>query len=189
MQQITDYNQIKVKIDAITGENRLSPGQDEFLFNLASEISEDGLIVDIGTWHGRSACCFGYSCIGTKRRVVTIDLFPGDLLKSALNNINKNNLSKYIECIQIDSKEMAKTWSSEIDLLFIDGNHNYQNVLNDYQGFYPWIKINGIIVLHDVGDGIDWPGPYQVWHKYIKYDLYNYKSCGNLVVGYKKKVN
>ncbi len=38
---------------------------------------------------------------------------------------------------------------SEIDFLFIDGNHSYESVLCDFLLYYPLVKTGGIIGFHD----------------------------------------
>lgn len=37
----------------------------------------------------------------------------------------------------------------EIDLLFIDADHSQKSVLKDFENFFPFVKDQGIILLHD----------------------------------------
>ena len=36
-----------------------------------------------------------------------------------------------------------------IDLFFIDGGHDYQNVIDDFENYFPFINSNGVIVFDD----------------------------------------
>ena len=47
------------------------------------------------------------------------------------------------------SDKLATTWKSPIDLLFIDGCHEYQQVKRDYFNFSKYVRKNGFIFLHD----------------------------------------
>lgn len=36
-----------------------------------------------------------------------------------------------------------------IDLLFIDGDHSYEGCLEDIYGFFPYVRLGGLIAVHD----------------------------------------
>ena len=74
-------------------------------------------------------------------------------------NIKKAKVENMIIPLQKTSKEAAKKFNKKIDLLFIDGRHDYNFVNLDFNLYYPKIKDGGIIVFHDT---IGWPGPKRV---------------------------
>lgn len=49
-----------------------------------------------------------------------------------------------------------------IDLLFIDADHDYQSVRQDYEMFAPLVK--GLVAFHDI---VVLPGPQQLWQELI----------------------
>ena len=55
--------------------------------------------------------------------------------------------------------EVAASWQhgKSIDILHVDGRHEYENVKKDYQDFLPFVKEDGIIIFHDcyVWDQLD----------------------------------
>lgn len=50
------------------------------------------------------------------------------------------------------------------DLIFIDGNHNYEFVKEDFHNCLRMLNENGVIGLHDV-DCPDWPGINRFWNE------------------------
>jgi hypothetical protein len=49
------------------------------------------------------------------------------------------------------SLEIAKEFKHPIDILFIDGDHSYENVRSDIEVWLPKLKTKGILILHDYG--------------------------------------
>ena len=64
-------------------------------------------------------------------------------------NIQKHNL-QHIKIIKGDFNEIAKAWSRGIDILFIDGSHDYESVKRDFENWSQFVKPNGIILMHDI---------------------------------------
>lgn len=60
-----------------------------------------------------------------------------------------------------------------LDYLFIDGNHNYKYVKNDFYTYSKFVKDGGVIVFHDI-NGFDCPGVKKIWEE-IKSN-YSYKE-------------
>ena len=44
---------------------------------------------------------------------------------------------------------VAQTWDKEIDILHIDGLHNYDAVKTDYLLWKKFVNLSGVIMLHD----------------------------------------
>ncbi len=52
----------------------------------------------------------------------------------------------------LTSDELLKTLKKnnrKIDFLFIDADHSYQSVLNDFNNYFPLVSDQGLIFLHD----------------------------------------
>ena len=54
-----------------------------------------------------------------------------------------------LEIIKGYFDDVAKTWDKEIDLLHIDGLHDYENCKNDCDTWAPLLKEDGVILFHD----------------------------------------
>lgn len=77
------------------------------------------------------------------RRSIAIDLVE-------LNHIER---SEGVSCYQMSSDSFVNTGlleGLEIDLLFIDADHRYEAVLNDFVNYAPYVRPDkGLILLHD----------------------------------------
>lgn len=158
------------------------------LYELANSFDSNKEIVicEIGCWLGKSTYVLSKAVEHKKKATIfSIDPFDGsgdnksegiyNSLKDQLNdslydtfisNLRRFNSDKNVVPIKGYSQEIIKNFDKKIDLLFIDGNHNYQAVLQDYELWSPFIKKGGFIVLHDVGSAHT-TGPKQVVEKFI----------------------
>jgi len=184
-----DFRRIWPQIDAVEGF--LVPGQESWLFRTARALPEGSNIVEIGSFKGRSTCCLAFGCRGTRKHVFAIDTFknfdlgfPGqDFFSVWSRNIERCGLSPYVSSLRGPSSEIAKAWDKPIQFLFIDGSHDYEDVLADFEGFFPHVAAGGIVALHDLVE--TWPGPLRAWNESIKHQLTGIGYCSTL--GYGRK--
>jgi predicted O-methyltransferase YrrM len=47
------------------------------------------------------------------------------------------------------STELVNRWSGPIDLLFVDGDHSYEGVRQDWDDWTPYVPVGGHVALHD----------------------------------------
>lgn len=126
-------------------------------------------IVEIGSWLGKSAVVFGAAlekrgsgnvhCIdpfdasGDKRSEERYknesSQIGNELFTQFKQNINNCGVSAYIRPHVGLSCAIAERWNTEIDLLFVDGDHSYSGVASDFEHFSPWVKIGGMVCFHD----------------------------------------
>ncbi len=176
-------------INAIDGH--LVPGQEWWLYETASRLQDSAVLVEIGSFKGRSTACLALGCQGTRKRVYTIDTFNGndvdfherDFFETFRANLDRAGLCDWVESLIGDSKDVGKRWSRPIDFIFIDGSHQYVDVLSDFETFYPHVKQGGLIAFHDVVDG--WPGPLEVWERVARHRLVRIGRCTTIAYGYK----
>lgn len=155
----------------------LTDEQGKFLFTIAFTQSIRGDIVEIGSWQGKSTIYLAEGAKQSKNgRVYAIDHFRGnlglasyykinkddlsDLKDSFLTNINKAGLSDVVKLLNMNSREAAdilKNQKVRARLLFIDGDHSYEGVKNDFDNYFDLVLDGGIIILDDYrkdSDGI-----------------------------------
>lgn len=63
-----------------------------------------------------------------------------------------------LEIIKGYFDDVVKTWDKEIDLLHIDGLHDYENCKNDCDTWAPLVKEDGVILFHDTVSNPDGAG-------------------------------
>ena len=62
-----------------------------------------------------------------------------------------------VRLVNLPSLRAARAWAQDIDLLYIDGLHDYAHVLADLKAWYVYMVPGGVILLHDY----DQPGVQQ----------------------------
>lgn len=127
------------------------------LYDIANTYPKDTNItyVEIGCYAGGSACLMLQR---PNTRVISIDLgqpIPKETVYYNVKNLNKfNNSYNYLEG-NSQTNEMVsrlKELTNEIDILFIDGDHSYQAVINDFMLYEELVKSGGYIVFDDYRD-------------------------------------
>jgi cephalosporin hydroxylase len=103
------------------------------------------------------------------------------------------------------STYVAHYWPSQIDMMFIDGNHSYRSACEDFYAWYPYVKDGGYIVMHDAN--YDWtlrnlesddptgslPGPtrlvqdvlHEPWQSFVD----NYWGCQEITQPFKSPID
>jgi glycosyltransferase involved in cell wall biosynthesis/predicted O-methyltransferase YrrM len=192
--QSISYQNIHDAVESIEGF--MVPGQEEYLFNKVKSLPEDAVIVEIGSFKGRSTVAMAYACIGTKRKIYSIDTWDGNdtdfserqFFEIWQQNVQLNGLEQYVIPIRGYSHNVLNNWHDltgykAIDFIFIDGSHQYLDVLKDFELSFSLVRNGGWIAFHDVVH--TWPGPERVWHNIAKLRLVNHEYSSTLACGQK----
>lgn len=169
-----------------------SPRQEKWLFKSARRLANYATIVEIGSYKGRSTVSLAFGCRKNNGHVYAIDTFNGNqvdffergFVSVFQDNIKKCGLTNYVTPLVGYSKDIAKEWKHPINMLFIDGSHEYSDVLNDFECFFPFVNRGGLIAFHDVDPS--WPGVTKVWQEIVAPKLTKVSYVSNLAYGYKK---
>ena len=147
-----------------------------FLGMMAACAPRDGVIVEIGSFKGKSAVMLGklakHYGFGP---VVAIDPHNFNNAELAehraepgatsydefLRNIESAGVAPYVEVHRAFSTELAKTWNRSIRMLWIDGDHSYAGAKGDFDGFMPHMIPGGFVALHDALH--EFSGPIRVF--------------------------
>lgn len=141
------------------------------LYNLACQTPREGVIVELGTYKGRTAISMAQS----GRTVFAVDRFQPEweeftpLPDHRAGNFSKQlveaNAERYgvdVRVIEADTFEAAFLWrqysEQTIDMLFIDAGHEYENVHLDTVAWASLLNEDGILVFDDSL----WPGVQRV---------------------------
>jgi len=128
-----------------------------FLFNSAKKIQAEGVIVEVGSWKGRSTICLAKgSKAGNKAEIFAIDPHIDGTFDEFWRNIENANVDDLVTPVIATSEEATKGWNTPIDFIFVDGSHEYELVKRDFELWFPHIKEGGIMAFHDA---VGWAGP------------------------------
>lgn len=160
------------------------------LFELARRLPhEQPVAVEIGCWQGKSSVCLARGLKGKRHpQLVCIDPFDasgdqqstaayhgraedlGGPLRSAFEqNLTEAGVREVVAVRPGFSHQHAESFHEPIDLLFVDGDHGFPAVAQDYRDWAPKVRPGGFLVLHDVVHPVH-EGPRRVVEELIKQD-------------------
>lgn len=164
-----NFEEAKSISDSIDGW--LTNEEGEQLWKLAKNCKGSGVIVEIGSWKGKSTVLLGNgSKAGNKVKVYAIDPFTGS---SEHQKDNKkvwtfNEFKKSIKIGKVNdiiiplvktSEAAVKDFDKPVGFIFIDGAHEYELVKMDFNLWFQKVVNGGVMAFHDtIGDG----GPKRV---------------------------
>lgn len=177
------------------------------LYEIARGLPNNSTILEIGSYLGKSTVAIAYGCEGSKKKIHCVDTWEGGIDFSKWKNdiiakskmdpkvahgltdfygVWSENVKPYKDHITTHkgkSSDVLPTLDLQLNFSFIDGSHQYEDVLNDFNHVYRMTVKGGIIALHDVVQ--TWPGPFRVW-KEVNGKLTRHQTVGSLAFGYKR---
>lgn len=136
------------------------------LYNNMVQKFDNAIFVEIGVWKGKSTIYMAEKIMETRKNIQlwAVDIFegntgmangqdkiPGNILQVYYKNIEP--VKEYIHTIVGNSTEVHSQFQDEnIDFIFIDGDHRYEAVKKDLKGWFPKLKIGGVIAGHDYNE-------------------------------------
>ncbi len=155
----------------------LNREQGSLLYYLSANPRSSGVVVEIGSFMGRSTLWLAYGVQRAGRgRVVAIDPHDGhsrpevlaklDSYAMFLRNVRDAGLAELVEPIRERSQQVARRWNEPIRLLWVDGSHDYDDVLADLEGFGRHVQPGAHVALHDTR-GRRFPGVKRAMLEYF----------------------
>ncbi|MFE3544257.1 class I SAM-dependent methyltransferase [Nocardia sp. NPDC059177] len=143
------------------------------LFDAARAYLGDGLIVEIGTYCGKSTVYLGAAARETGGHVVTVDHHRGseehqpgweyhdttlvdpetgvfDTVTAFRRTMVRAGLTDTVTAIIGSSAAAAAIWRAPVRMLFIDGGHSEDAAQRDYDNWVHWVAGGGLLAIHDV---------------------------------------
>jgi len=130
--------------------------------------------VEIGVYAGRSTyyfCCFAGSTVVHWG----FDPAPQQVVTEVHMRVNSSVALAKTHFIRTTSEEAASVWlenrlDTQIDFLFIDGDHSLRGVMTDLLSWWPLLGPNALVVFHDLGHP-KFPGVAETAHLYLRAGL------------------
>jgi MMP 1-O-methyltransferase len=128
----------------------LTDEEGEALYELARACRGDGVIVEIGSWKGKSTVCIGLgSQAGASVPIYAIDPHADYRFGDFKENVERAGLTDLVRPIASLSQAAADGFDEPIELLFVDGSHEYDLVLEDFEKWVPKVIDGGWVAFHD----------------------------------------
>jgi predicted O-methyltransferase YrrM len=146
---MTDFDaKVKPLIADVPGW--LTDEEGEALYDLARACTGKGVIVEIGSWKGKSTICLGLgSKSGASVRIYAIDPHADYRFGDFRANVDRAGIGDLVTPIASLSQPAADDFHEPIELLFVDGSHEYELVLEDFEKWVPKVVEGGWVAFHD----------------------------------------
>lgn len=191
MPNTKEMKHIQTATDPIQGW--ASKGELAALFDAAKACTGRGVIVEIGSWKGKSTIALGLgSAAGARAPVFAIDPHtgspdhlakrPGEKIwtfDEFKKNIRAAGLHDLVTPVLDTAERVAPDWKRPIELLHLDVNyHAYEPGKEDFLAWSKLVMDGGTIALHNTYPSLrvilqegqpfhGWPGPRKVLRKFV----------------------
>ena len=133
------------------------------ILNILTKLVDIKTYLEIGVHNGASMAYTisnnsNMKCIGVDLFENTISRYSHDSLQynrtsDNILNINKSNRISLVKGNSFLEETIQKVDSilneDQVDLLFIDGDHSYKGISNDFNNYKKFVKAGGLIVIDD----------------------------------------
>lgn len=185
----------KERIDEVKGF--LDEREAHCLYETALIAGKKGPCLEIGSYCGKSSVYLGTACKENATVLFSIDhhrgseeqqpgeeYFDPDLLDKETGRIDTlRHFRKTISDFDLEdtvipmigcSATIGRAWSTPLSLIFIDGSHAYEAVLNDYEIWAEKLMKGGYLLFHDIFPDPAKGGqaPYRVYQKAVASGCY-----------------
>jgi predicted O-methyltransferase YrrM len=141
----------------------------ELLFFLASTMQTPAVILEIGSYKGKSTAWLAEAARRNSRRMVTIDPHMADSLQTFLGVVKEFEIEEVATIHRTLSHEIGEKWTDPIGFLWVDGSHEYAGVRQDVIDFAPHV-VPGAYVVFDDANNPKLPGVRQAIQETIARD-------------------
>jgi predicted O-methyltransferase YrrM len=194
-----------VKKVADDAKGFMPPDEAEALYDAAWAMAPYGVILEVGTYCGKSATWVGAAAQARGGRIVTVDHHRGseenqagwehhdaelvdastglmDTLPFFRRTMHSAGLEDTVTAVIGRSTTVAELWSTPLALLFIDGGHAEEHAQNDYTGWAGFVMPQGVLAIHDVfADPADGgQAPYHVYLRALDDGFTEVRAVGSL---------
>lgn len=150
--------------DLSTGEEiegLIHPREGLLLYTLARRAAHIGNVVEIGSYHGCSTWYLvqGLRDAGSPYKVISIDPHIDPKQRDAYYaTLERHGLADWVEPRVAFSHDVAESFDEgPVGMVWIDGDHSYRGVKEDFEDWFPRLECGGWYAMHDTVNS--WFGP------------------------------
>jgi MMP 1-O-methyltransferase len=139
-------------------QGMLTQNEVDFLYRLGQVNHCRGVIVEIGSFKGKSTIALARGAAATHgamvyaidpHRIQPEEGYLEDTETEFLANIKSRGVEKQVVPMIMTSEAAAEQWNKPVRLLWIDGDHRYEPSKLDFTLWEPHVVEGGIIAMHD----------------------------------------
>jgi predicted O-methyltransferase YrrM len=159
---VSDLRQTLSSIEQVEGW--MTDAQAEMLWTSAAGLAGGARIVEIGSYHGRSAIVLARACADTAS-VTAIDPHAGNDRgpqqidgtrdegeadhQQFLSNLRDAGVLDHVRHVRLPSGDALGEVEGDIDLLYVDGAHRYAPARDDIARWGDRVRPGGLLLIHD----------------------------------------
>jgi predicted O-methyltransferase YrrM len=131
-------------------------GELRALFDLGASRPQNAVALEIGSYLGASACFLAAGLAQVNGHLYCVDTWQNetmlegerDTFSEFLNNTR--GIEKWITPVRKRSSDLSESdVKVPLDLIFLDGDHSYESIKEDFERSESWIAKDGVIAFHD----------------------------------------
>ena len=134
-----------------------TPGELRALYALGLSCSKEALALEIGSYLGASTCYIAAGLSQVGGHLYCVDTWQNETMpegeRDTFAEFNRNiyPLSDHITIVRKRSEDLnGSDIPNGLSLVFIDGDHSYQAVKQDFERILPFLAEDGVVAFHDV---------------------------------------
>jgi MMP 1-O-methyltransferase len=162
---------LRLLAEAATGF--MPPAEGLALYATAAAYAPAGLVLEVGTYCGKSTIYLAAAASAAGQKVITVDHHHGseenqpgweyhdpslvdprtgrlDTLPHFRATMAQAGLEEQVIAVVGRSADVARLWGAPLGMLFIDGGHTDAAAQSDYESWAPWVAPGGALAIHDV---------------------------------------
>lgn len=164
------------RVAHIDSKHGVSTIQAQVLYHFATRI--EGNAIEIGSYLGRSSVVIASGLKFNGRKGILFAIDPWEMLpmlkttlKGFIANVRASECGDIIRPVHGFAQKVLEEkpdyiFNKPIGMLFIDGDHSYEEIKKDL-GWIPFVSKDGIIAFHDYGS-VKIPGPTKAIDEYLR---------------------
>ncbi len=129
------------------------------LYNLGLNAPQGSVALEIGSHLGASSCYLAAGLSQVNGQLFCVDTWNNETMPEGTQDTwaefqkNTAGVKQYIVPIRKRSDQISKSdLKLPLNLVFIDGDHSYSGVKQDFDRVQNWLAKDGIIAFHDFGN-------------------------------------
>ncbi|MBL7496729.1 class I SAM-dependent methyltransferase [Frankia sp. CNm7] len=158
---------------ALAAKGFMPEDEGDALYAAAAEVPAGGLILEVGTYCGKSTIYLAAAARAAGARVVTVDHHRGseenqagweyhdptvvdprtgrmDTLPFLRRNLEGAGVEDVVTVVVGRTEDVGGWWTTPVALLFIDGGHAEEQAQADYEAWGRHVAPGGLLLIHDV---------------------------------------